>query len=116
MKIGSLPRRQWPQLLRHPKVQGVFVGGCVDRGIGYRFRHMAHAHIVGPYLGWICFRSGRHVDRRELLLHELAHVVTQEGHTRTWREYLLAIGGTLKAVPGLLRAYQATPPVWSRRS
>lgn len=103
--MGPLPRRQWPPLLKHPKVLGVFVGGCKAHGVGYRFRHTAHAHIAGPHEGWICFRSARHVDRRELQLHELAHVVTQEAHTRTWREYLLSIGGTLKAVPGLLRAY-----------
>lgn len=105
MVTGPLPRRQWPPLLKHPKVRGIFVGGCIDRGLGYRFHHMAHAHLVGPHEGWICFRSTRHMDRLELQMHELAHVVTREQHTRTWREYLLAIGGTLAAVPGLLRAY-----------
>jgi len=86
-------------------VAGIFIRGCIEDGPGYAFPATAHAHLSGVHAGWICYRSGRHVHRVELQLHELAHVVTLEGHTRTWREYLLSIGGTLKAVPGILRDY-----------
>ena len=34
-------------------------------------------------------------------------VVTREGHTRRWREFLLQIGGTLDPVPGISRDYHA---------
>jgi hypothetical protein len=92
----KLPRKDW--LTPHPELRGVFVGGCVERGVGSKFRAKAHAHTAGPFRGWICFRGSRWLHVRMLWLHELAHVVTREGHTRRWREYLLAIGGTLDPV------------------
>lgn len=102
---GKLPKTQWPQELKHPEVQGVFCGGCVERGVGSRFRAKAHAHTSGAFRGWICFLSHKRLKERLICLHELAHIVTREGHTKRWREYLLQIGGTLDAVPGLMRSY-----------
>lgn len=104
---GILPRNKWPKELNHPEVRGVFVGGCCARGVGSRFRAKAHAHTQGLRRGWICFLSARRLSERALCLHELAHIVTREGHTNRWREYLLQIGGTLDEVPGLLRSYHA---------
>lgn len=104
---GVLARDAWPSSLRHPAVKGVFVGGCVERGVGSSYRRVkAHTHIGGPYCGWICFLSRRWLDCEPLLLHELAHAVTRERHVRTWREYLLAIGGTIKAVKGVMANYE----------
>jgi hypothetical protein len=106
---GTIPVADWPADLRHPEVRGLFLGGCVARGFGVR--HLgggskgAHAHTSGPNRGWICFGSTRLLDSREARLHELAHVVTREGHTARWREYLLQIGGTIDEVPGILRSY-----------
>lgn len=100
MRLGKQAPKDWPAELRHPEVKGVFVGGCVDRGVGSRFRAKAHAHTSGTNRGWICYRSVLWLHVRELHLHELAHVVTREGHTRRWRTYLLQIGGTLDAVHG----------------
>ena len=102
---GVLPAAAWPLALLHPEVRGVFVGGCVERGVGSRFRAKAHAHTHGPRLGWICFLSAARLTSRELCLHELAHVITREGHTARWREFLLQIGGTLDEVPGVLQSY-----------
>lgn len=100
MSLGKQAKKDWPIELRHPEVRGVFVGGCVDRGVGSKFRAKAHAHTGGKNLGWICFRSARWLHVRELLLHELAHIVVREGHTRRWRAFLLQIGGTLDEVYG----------------
>ena len=94
-------------LTPHPELRGVFVGGCVERGKGSRFRAKAHAHTSGPHRGWICFRNVVALADRATRLHELAHVVTREGHTRRWREFLLQIGGTLDPVPGISRDYHA---------
>lgn len=81
VETGPTPRvtdllrgRGWP-------VAGVFVGGCVARGVGSSFRAMAHTHNQpGRYHGWICVRSTRRVltasgQPTRLLLHEVAHVL-----------------------------------------
>ena len=98
-----LPRSS--HLTPHPELRGVFVGGCVERGEGSRFRAKAHAHISGSHQGWICFLSNKWLHVRELWLHELAHVITRHGHNSYWRKTLLEIGGTLDPVPGVLRSY-----------
>jgi hypothetical protein len=96
VSLGRLPKLAW--LVNHPELRGVFVGGCVARGIGSKFHAKAHAHHRGAFRGWICFRSSLWLNVREIWLHELAHVVTREGHTDRWRAFLLQIGGTLDAV------------------
>ena len=67
----------WPVL-------GVFVGGCVARGIGSSFHAMAHTHDGrnggDPFVGWICVRSTKRVltasgQPTRILLHEVAHVL-----------------------------------------
>ena len=95
----SLPRSAWPADLQHPEVHGVCIGGCAVTGKRLGSLH-AHAHTHDAYRGWICFRSRVTFAERLTRLHELAHVVTREGHTKRWREFLLQIGGTLDAVAG----------------
>lgn len=97
--ILVFPRADWPEDLRRPEVKGVAVGGCARTKKRLGSYH-AHAHTSGEWRGWICFRSPTMLAQKETRLHELAHVVTREGHTRRWREYLLQIGGTLDAVNG----------------
>jgi hypothetical protein len=80
----------------------IFVGGCVKRGEGSRFRSKAHAHI---YENWICFLSEKRLASKELCLHEIAHILTKSRHTDKWRKKLLQIGGTLDEVPGILKSY-----------
>jgi hypothetical protein len=106
---GKLPKSEWPLELKHPEVKGVFVGGCVARGVGSRFRAKAHAHTSGAHVGWICFLSAKRLTCRMLCLHELAHIVTKEGHTKRWREFLLQIGGTLDPVEDILGSYHPRP-------
>jgi hypothetical protein len=96
--MASLPKDHWPIELQRPEVKGVFVGGCVARGDGSRFRAKAHAHSRGEHAGWICFLSAKRLECRELILHELAHILTGEGHTDKWRRELLRLGGTLNLV------------------
>lgn len=94
-----------PQELRRSEVSGVFAGGCVVGGEGSRFRAKAHTHTEGKFNGWVCFLSPKRLACRELVLHELAHVLTTEGHTDNWRKKLIEIGGTIDEVPGLLKSY-----------
>lgn len=98
-RVILLPRSAWPVDLQHPEVKGVAVGGCTISGKRLGRNH-AHAHIRGASRGWICFRSRVTFAEKTTRLHELAHVVTREGHTKRWREFLLQIGGTLDAVAG----------------
>ena len=99
MTIIILPQEAWPEDLQHPEVRGVAIGGCGSTGRRLGRNH-AHAHTHGESRGWICFRSGVTFQERTTRLHELAHVVTREGHTKRWREFLLQIGGTLEATEG----------------
>lgn len=94
-----------------PEVAGVFIGGCVERGIGSRFRHQAHAHTSGEHKGWICvlshrrlFASVRYTDAwgdtywdtsdrpSRLMWHEYAHVTTGHGHDDRWRTEMRRLG------------------------
>lgn len=82
----------------YKEVKGTFVGGCVIRGDGSRFRAKAHTHANGKYKGWICILSMKRIEIKEILLHELAHAITNQGHTDKWRAKLLELGGTLDEV------------------
>lgn len=83
----------------------VFIGGCIDDGVGSSFRHKAHAHNYkrDPQFGTLCFRSikriGQYhqlanddgtvtivVDRpSRLLLHEYAHILApNQPHNKTF--------------------------------
>jgi hypothetical protein len=80
-----LDRSDYPKELRHDVVVGVFVGGCVKRGEGSRFRSKAHTHIKGEFKGWMCVLSAKRLSARELLLHELAHLISGSGQMETRR-------------------------------
>lgn len=85
-----MPSQEPPKGWR--EVAGVFVGGCVERGDGSRFRKQAHAHTgrTDPFRGWICVLSARRLvtasgEPSRLMWHEYAHILTGQGHTDGWR-------------------------------
>lgn len=88
-----------------PEVKGVFVGGCVERGVGSSFRRQAHAHNShkSEWFGWICVRSGKRVltatgKPTTLMLHEYAHIlVPNQGHTVKWAAALVKLGAPAEA-------------------
>jgi hypothetical protein len=91
-----LPKSKW--LVQHPKIKGVFVGGCINNSI-HPLPYEAHVHRGKTiYDGWICFRTNKLLHVKELWLHELAHLIASAGHTNNWRRILLEIGGTLSCV------------------
>lgn len=83
---------EYPAFARYRDFKGLFVGGCVRRGVGSRFRARAHAHIGAhdPYKGWICVPSPKRLyttsgNTSQLMRHELAHLISGSGHTEAWR-------------------------------
>ena len=96
-----MPKVEYTAFDQYPQLAGVFVGGCVKRGDGSSFRARAHAHTVhaGQTMpGWICVRSAKRLYNADgrvsnLMLHELAHILTNEGHTDKFRNKLRELGG-----------------------
>jgi len=88
----------WPW----PEVAGIFVGGCIERGVGSSFRRQAHAHNYPgtEHFGWVCVRSHRRLFASvrlpdgswttserpsQLMLHEYAHLLAPgHGHDEHW--------------------------------
>lgn len=99
MKRGVVLAEDLPTWLHHRKLKGVYIGGCVVKKSPPR---PAHAHFT-PRGGWICLQHERWLKDKMLCLHELAHVVTNEGHTPRWARYLVRIGGTLKGWENVLK-------------
>lgn len=113
--MPSLELPDWPpdlQILRR-YVVGVFVGGCVVRGDGSRFRRQAHAHTEGSYRGWICYLSAKRLDDTRLAKHEVAHLISGEGHTARFRRVLAILHGGL--LPRDERMVPRQSSWWCRR-
>jgi hypothetical protein len=90
------------------QVKGIFVGGCVERGVGSSFRAKAHAHnnLKDKHFGWICLRSIKRVGEVQgheitnpsrLLWHEYAHILTPNHyHDDAWRGTMKVLGQPLE--------------------
>jgi hypothetical protein len=86
-----------------PELKGIFVGGCVERGIGSSFRATAHAHDRenDSHHGWVCVRSARKVYANgkptRVLWHEYAHILAGHaaGHGAKWQRVMRLLGQPL---------------------
>ena len=79
-----------PRVLRgHGVVRGLSIGRCVSNTPGLH-RFMAHSHQERRFKGWICADSAE--DATDLiLLHELAHLISADGHTKRWRRKFIEL-------------------------
>lgn len=88
-----------------PEIEGLFIGGCVQRGVGSSFRRQAHAHNHpdDETYGWVCVRSPKRVltpsgKPSALMYHEYAHILTpKQGHTIKWAKTLANLGHPAEA-------------------
>lgn len=86
-----------PTTLQRPEIKGVCISGCISNHNNIK-HEIAHAHLDGDCKGWVCFRYQEALNNKLVCLHELAHVLTKQGHTAKWRETLLDLGGSLDEV------------------
>lgn len=103
-----LPTNKYPLCLRgYKEITGIYVGGCI-RGRDSRFYRsednkriaLAHSHPRGKYRGWLCVPFKTRLRTRNLMLHELAHILCgaagiKRGHNRHWRWTMCKLGGVL---------------------
>lgn len=98
MPIVSLDK--FPEFQKYKELKGVFVGGCVSRGEGSRFRAYAHAHTHKgyPHHGWVCVLSPKRLFVKDTqkasrtMWHEIAHIITGHGHDDVWRNKMKELG------------------------
>jgi hypothetical protein len=86
--------------VRHiPELKGICVGGCVDKDLIITPDiATAHAHTTF-FNGWICLKHKYLLKEKLVLLHEVAHLITDLGapsHGKEWRKNVVALGGTYK--------------------
>ena len=91
------------QLLANSSVSGLSVGKCAagddwpKRDVA-GYRTTAHAHLHGKHRGWICIRRPSDILRKGTrhvsadVLHELAHLIADSGHTDKWRAVMTELG------------------------
>lgn len=103
------PYGEWKVPADMPEIRGLFVGGCVARGVGSSFRRMAHAHNhrSSEHFGWVCVRSkhrvyiGDDLDAARptrLMWHEYAHILCpNHGHDDLWRATMRRLGQPIPA-------------------
>lgn len=102
----------------HKELKGLCVGGCIvtgkwskgrrikkadgsylknKKGIVVReFPAVAHAHTQGQFKGYICFSDIENFLNEKTGKHELAHIITSEGHTKKWAEKYVELISTNK--------------------
>jgi len=101
MPVAELPKELLTEEVFKSGFRGIFVGGCIERKEGSSFRGKAHAHYVKykgkhqKYGGWICIRSAKRLKQKNLLIHELAHIITGQGHTKKFYECVRRLGGSI---------------------
>lgn len=99
-----------PEFMKeHKELKGICVGGCILTGKWHKgtkvkdengeyvknedgkfIRHHvaahAHTHPEDPRQGFICFSTLESLQKETTCKHELAHIITGEGHTKKWAE------------------------------
>jgi hypothetical protein len=90
------------EMLKHSALRGVALCNCAaqdkwdDANVAGLGREIAHAHIRGRYLGWICIRKLGDYNATTIR-HELAHLVRGGfRHDEAWRRVVRELGGQVE--------------------
>jgi len=90
-----------PVLLKYPQVKGVCIQECVTMMGVPPENSLAHTHVYhsDQFLGWICFKDLACIADEQVVLHELAHLLTTDHHIHdsAWRKKLVELGGHMNA-------------------
>ena len=80
------------------KLKGCYIGGCIanpSKKWSTKIYGAAHAHTAGDHKGFICFHTVKDFQKQTTCAHELAHIITEKGHTYNWaKTYVSLIKGT----------------------
>lgn len=99
--MSILKKTDYPRVLKaYPQIKGVSFGKCISDKTNrwYEpYQVLAHTHVGedDPHHGWMCFRDRYLLRDKQLVIHELAHLLTGHGHDNTWRDKVLELGGHL---------------------
>ena len=101
--MPALKKQFLPSVLTdHPTFKGACVQECVAgsyMGIPPE-NSLAHTHVYpkDPFVGWICFKDILCLLDKQVMLHEMAHLLTAFHHIHdgAWRKKLLELGGSLE--------------------
>ena len=99
------PKKAWPKYLRQfPELRFISVGACRyswEWNDSNGIKELAHAHSSRArrdraFFGTICLRKASLLDCRDLMIHEVCHLLEgADNHDDKWRQWVLAYGGTL---------------------
>lgn len=106
-----------PFLAQFPEFKGACIHECIGGNHLPRFV-LAESHVYpkDAFRGWICFKNLFCLLDKQLLIHEMSHVLTDynQGHSDAWRAKVLELGGHLNSYLFQVGTYSHMPACFDR--